>query len=194
MVRDSSGRRRRCGDGNEEANNTTSRLITIGPDLAVTAMTVPLTAGAGTAMTITATVKNQGGGSVGTSVTRFFLSSNAAWDASDAVLDGSLGVSPLSPGASVSGTATDAIPAGIAAGSYYVLAMADGDGAVTETQEANNTAARLLQMAATSWCRRSPHRRRQPRAAASRSPRRRRTMAPARSQRRRRGSMSPRTP
>jgi subtilase family serine protease len=130
----------------QEANNTTARLITIGPDLAVPAFAVPASAGAGAGLTVTASVKNQGGGSAGSSVTRFFLSANAVWDSTDLALEGRLDVSALSPGASASGTATVMLPANVAAGSYYVLAMADGDGAVVETQEANNAAARFVQI------------------------------------------------
>jgi subtilisin family serine protease len=130
----------------QESNNATSRLITIGPDLAVPTMTVQTSAGAGSTIAVSATVKNQGGGAAAASVARFFLSVNAVWDASDLVLPGGLDVAPLAPGASAAGTANLTIPAGTTAGSYYVLARADGDGAVAETQEANNVAARLVQV------------------------------------------------
>ena len=130
----------------QEANNTTSRLITIGPDLAVSSLTVPASAGAGTAMVVNTTVKNQGGGAAGASVARFYLSVNAAFDTSDTLVDGTFDVPALAPGASASGASSLAIPPGLAAGSYYVIAVADGDGAVVETQEANNAAARLVQV------------------------------------------------
>ncbi len=130
----------------QEANNTTSRLITIGPDLAVSSLTVPASAGAGTAMVVNTTVKNQGGGAAGASVARFYLSVNAAFDTSDTLVDGTLDVPALAPGASASGASSLAIPPGLAAGSYYLIAVADGDGAVVETQEANNAAARLVQV------------------------------------------------
>jgi subtilisin family serine protease len=130
----------------QEGNNTTSRLITIGPDLGVPAMTVPSAAGAGSTMAVTVTVKNQGGGAAASSVARFFLSTNAAWEASDLALQGGVNVVSLSPGASATGSTSVAIPPGTTAGSYYVLAKADGDGAVAETQEGNNVAARLVQI------------------------------------------------
>ena len=130
----------------QEANNTTARLMTLGPDLTVTVLTVPSSAGAGTTMPATTTVKNLGGGAAGTSAVRFFLSVNAVWDGSDTPLVGRVDVPALAPAASATGVTTVTLPAGLAARSYYLVALADGDGSVVETQEANNGAARLLQI------------------------------------------------
>jgi len=45
----------------------------------------------------------------------------------------------LLKGASNSGSASLTIPAGIATGSYYLIARADGGGVVAESDETDNT-------------------------------------------------------
>jgi hypothetical protein len=57
-------------------------------------------------------------------------------------------VPSLAPGASSSAATSLVLPAGTAPGSYYVIAKADGDLAVPETQEANNLALAALQVGA----------------------------------------------
>src|SRR5262249_1048172 len=80
--------------------------------------------------------------------TRFYLSINAALDASDILLDGTHAVPALAPGASHTASTVVTIPASIATGSYYLFAKADGDNTVPETQESNNTSARMIQIGA----------------------------------------------
>ena len=53
----------------------------------MSALTVPSTVGAGSTIVVNDMTANQGGGSVGPSTTRFYLSGNNAFDASD-VADG----------------------------------------------------------------------------------------------------------
>ena len=55
-------------------------------DLIVSALTVPATGGAGLAITVTDTTKNQGSGSTAASTTNFYLSTNTTWDAGDVSL------------------------------------------------------------------------------------------------------------
>jgi subtilase family serine protease len=131
----------------QEGNNTSARSISIGPDLVVTALTVPGTAAAGAAIVVSETTKNQGGGPAGASSTRFYLSSNGIFDGGDTPLGGRA-VAPLAPGATSPGSTSLTIPDGTAAGTYFIIARADGDGAVGETQEANNTSARSFQVGA----------------------------------------------
>lgn len=128
----------------QESNNTTLRSIQVGGDIVITALTMPLKAGAATSIPVSDTTKNQGAATVGASTTRFFLSVNFQLDASDVVLAGARAVPALAPGAISTGTTTVTIPAGVATGAYFVIAVADADGVVAETQEANNTAARSL--------------------------------------------------
>jgi len=109
----------------------------VAPDLVVSALTAPTTGGAGAAITVSATTKNQGSGQAAVSTTRYYLSANTTVDAGDT----SLGTSPiasLAPSASVVSSPTLTVPAGTATGTYYVLAQADADALVTETNETNN--------------------------------------------------------
>ena len=123
-----------------ETNNIRTIVIQIGPDLAVSALTAPSTAVAGGAISVSDTTKNQGGGTAGASTTRFYWSANLSLDASDQAI-GSRTVGPLAGGALAGSTATITVPASAAAGSYYVIAQADGASEVSETTETNNTRA-----------------------------------------------------
>jgi subtilase family serine protease len=127
-----------------ETNNTASSAIVIGPDLFVSAFTAPATGGAGAAISVSSTTKNQGGGSTGAaSTTRFSLSTDAIYDAGDTPL-GLRAIAILAAGASSAGSTSLTIPVGTAPGNYYVLARADADGAVFETNETNNTASSAI--------------------------------------------------
>ncbi len=120
-----------------ETNNLRTVTIQIGPDLAVTALTAPGPVVAGGNWTIFDTTKNQGVGASGASTTRFYLSTNTALDASDIELGGRV-IAALDAGASSAGSTVVVVPAGTAPGTYYLIAKADADLVVGETQEANN--------------------------------------------------------
>jgi subtilisin family serine protease/subtilase family serine protease len=128
-----------------ETNNTSSRAVQIGADLVVYSVTLPGAAGSGQAISITDTIRNQGGGPADGSVTQYFLSSNSTLEAGDLLLGGR-GVSTLATGASNAGTVTLTIPADTAPGTWYVLIKADGVNGVPESSETNNTAWRALQV------------------------------------------------
>ena len=121
-----------------ETNNTYPRTITIGPDLDITALTAPSSAGAGQTISITDTVKNIGGGSASASQTHFYLSKNSTLDASDVLL-GARNVGEVAAGASSAGLTAVVIPSGTAAGTWYIIGKADGAEVVPETSESNNT-------------------------------------------------------
>jgi subtilisin family serine protease/uncharacterized membrane protein len=127
----------------QEANNTFSRAVQIGGDLIITSLTVPSKLGAGT-FTITDTTKNQGSAEVGSSTTTFYLSTDSTVSANDWVLGGSRSVLSLHAGESSTGSTQVTIPGGLASGSYYFIAKADGANVVTETQESNNTSIKLV--------------------------------------------------
>ena len=55
-------------------------------------------------------------------------------------------VPALAAGALSAGTAAITIPAGTAPGTYYLFAVADGDGAVAETSETNNARLAVIQV------------------------------------------------
>jgi len=130
----------------QETNNTAARIVQVGADLIVSAFTAPAKSGAGAAIALGDTTMNQGSDVVPATVTRFYLSTNSQLDASDVILPSSRAVSALAPGASDSGSTTTTIPAGIAVGPYYLIAKAEADNAVAETQEGNNTLARSIQI------------------------------------------------
>jgi subtilisin family serine protease len=129
-----------------ETNNTTARTVRVGADLVMSAFTVPAKSAGGESVTVTDTTMNQGTEESGASTTRFYLSGNSTFDAGDAQLPGSRGVAPLAPGMSSVGSTLLPLPAGIEAGTYYLIARADDGGAVGETQESNNTLARSIQI------------------------------------------------
>jgi subtilisin family serine protease/subtilase family serine protease len=124
-------------ESSETNNVRIGSVIQIGPDLVVSALTAPAVAVAGGAISVSDTTKNEGGGTGGASATRFYWSTNTSLDASDQVI-GSRAVGSLAVGASSSSSATFTVPTSTAAGSYYLIAQADGSGGVPETTEANN--------------------------------------------------------
>jgi subtilase family serine protease len=126
-----------------ETNNTYARLVTIGTDLRIISLTVPATAGPGQTITITDTTKNQGGAQAGASTTQFYLSTNSTIGESDTLL-GSRSVPALAAGASSYGSTSITIPEGTSSGSYYLIAKADGEDAIIETSETNNTLYKLI--------------------------------------------------
>jgi subtilase family serine protease len=128
----------------QENNNTASRTFQAGADLVVSASTVPAK-GSG-AISVSDTTTNSGTASADASVTRFYLSINSTWDGSDTLLQGSHSVPPLPAGAGHTATTTVIIPGNTPSGSYYLIARADADGGVPETQEGNNVLARPIQI------------------------------------------------
>jgi subtilase family serine protease len=132
----------------QEGNNLKFVYVQIGPDLIVTALTAPTSAAAGATITVSDTTRNQGGGGADASTTRFYLSTNTLLDASDVPL-GDRAVPALAAGATHSASTSITIPAGTLAGSYYLIAKADADNTVAETQEANNLRFAFISITAT---------------------------------------------
>jgi subtilase family serine protease len=136
-------------DGNAEAaesvetNNALARAIQVGPDLVVSSLTAPNSTTAGSAIAVSDTIKNQGGGSAPPTITAYYLSTNFILDASDVPL-GSRTVAGLAPGAVDVGTAEVTVPAGTAPGTYYLFAVTDDPGHLVETGENNNTRFRAI--------------------------------------------------
>jgi subtilase family serine protease len=129
-----------------ESNNTAARAFWVGGDLMISALTAPSTAAAGSAIMVEDTTRNQGGGAIAASLTRFYLSTNTTLDASDVLLSGYHTVPELAAGASSPGSTMVTVPAAIVAGTYYLFAKADADNSVPETQELNNTMLRAMQI------------------------------------------------
>jgi subtilisin family serine protease len=135
-------------DESQETNNTLARSIAVGPDFTISSVSVTFDVAAGSTVPVTDVVLNQGGEAAGGTTTRFFLSANVLFDANDLPLDGSRVVPALAAGASSTGSTPVTIPASTAPGYYYVIALSDADGVVTEASESNNAGARTIRVAA----------------------------------------------
>ena len=122
-----------------EANNTAiSSPFTLGADLVVS-LDLPgshALVAAGATISITDFTQNRSAAAVGASRTNFYLSADALFDAGDVPL-GSRAIPALAAGAASTGATSLTLPGGIA-GIYRIIAVADADGEVTETNEANN--------------------------------------------------------
>lgn len=129
-----------------ETNNTTARAIQIGSDLVTSAFTVPATAAAGGTISVTDTITNNGAADAEGSATWFYLSTNSSLDSGDTLLAASRSVPSLAAGASSSGSTSLTLPTDITSASYFLIAKADGNGAVSETNETNNTVTRSIQI------------------------------------------------
>ena len=127
-----------------ETNNLFVRSIKIGPDLEVTALSVPLNAAPGSVMSINSTITNTGGGNAGPFAVTFYLSSNYLLDGSDVLLNGSRAIASLAAGAVSAGTTDVTIPAGTAVGTYVLIAKVDGNDQIAEALESNNTLPRMI--------------------------------------------------
>jgi subtilase family serine protease len=125
-----------------ENNNIRYRTLTIGPDLIVSVLSAPSTGVSGSTITITDTTTIQGSSSVA-STTKFYLSTNATLSSGDIFL-GSRAIPALALQEANSGSTTITLPAGTAAGSYYIIAQADGGNVVAELVENNNTKASAI--------------------------------------------------
>jgi subtilase family serine protease len=131
----------------QENNKKSRRLQVTLPDLTVTALKTPATAAAGSSILVQDTTNNKAPVPAGASTTRFYLSADALFDIGDAPLDPLVpgrSVPPLAAKAKSAASTTVTIPLATAPGVYFVLAVADGDGAVTETNEGNNARARKI--------------------------------------------------
>jgi subtilase family serine protease len=123
-----------------ESNNTRSLQLSIGPDLSVSAGTMPKTVVAGSTVTVTDTVLNSGLDGSGPSITRFYISANSLLDTNDTLLDAERMVPALLANGTSTGSTPIVIPSGLS-GRYYVLIVADGNSAVVESKETNNVRA-----------------------------------------------------
>jgi subtilase family serine protease len=128
-----------------ETNNclasATAAVTVARPDLAETSVTTnpasPVRA-PGQTFAVTDALQNRGQAASGTSTTRYYLSLDPVKNAGDVLLTGSRSVPALAANAVNTGTANVTIPPTTALGAYYVLACADDQNTVAETDEANN--------------------------------------------------------
>ncbi|MCB2407100.1 CARDB domain-containing protein [Hymenobacter lucidus] len=124
-----------------ETNNVFAAALTVvtpGIDLVPTQPGLSRTAAAaGTLLTVSATIYNQGTTATTSSDMGFYLSTDATLSANDVLLGSATGYTIYAGGYDYR-SASVTIPAATATGNYYVLFVADHRGAVTETNETNN--------------------------------------------------------
>jgi hypothetical protein len=109
------------------------------PDLVVTALTnPPANIPAGGNFNVTATTRNQGAGAAGASTTRFVLSLDAVRSGGDVLLTGTDAVPALAPATQAADTTNVTVPAGTAPGTYFLIACADDQGLIPESDNGNN--------------------------------------------------------
>lgn len=130
-------------EGSEGANNTKSKAVRVGPDLYVTSLNGPASAQAGTAISVTDVTRNGASINAPASTTRYYLSLTSTLDGT-AVPIGSRAVPALPAGNSHTYSSTVTIPAGSPPGNYFIIAKSDGDSAILEYDEGNNTRPRAI--------------------------------------------------
>ena len=128
----------------DEANNTLCSAATVtvpSPDLIISAAsTAAITLAAGKNITLSNTVKNQGGASAGSFTIGYHLSTNTTFgDGDDVAITQTRSVTSLAINGTSSASSTLTVPASTSPGSYYVCAMADSGNTVTESNETNNS-------------------------------------------------------
>jgi subtilase family serine protease len=134
-------------ESSETNNVTTATAVRIGPDLQLASMAAASSVAAGSSISISDTTSNTGGGTSAASMTRFYLSVNLNVDAGDTLL-GARSVSTLAGGGASSGSTSLVVPPTMAAGSYWLIGVADGGETITETFETNNTKLLLVRVTA----------------------------------------------
>jgi subtilase family serine protease len=132
-----------------EANNFISTPLTVtGPDLDITStLTASVTSlAAGEGLTLGWTTKNIGPGASAAASVGIFLSTNATYEAGDALLH-TVVLNALAPNAQqVFAGVPVTIPGDTPSGSYYLIAYADPFLAIRELREDNNDVSRLIRI------------------------------------------------
>ncbi|MDD1676058.1 MAG: hypothetical protein LUQ17_05155, partial [Methanomicrobiales archaeon] len=108
-----------------------------GPDLVITAIDGPVSVKAGGSVTITTTLMNRGDAKAGYSYVKIYLSSDNDVTTSDVYL-GQRYIASLPAASSSTGKNSVRVPSNLVGGSYYIGAIADATGLVSEANENNN--------------------------------------------------------
>ena len=111
------------------------------PDLVLTALTTTATTvRAGATFSVSSTARNQGNVSSSAFAVTFRLSVDSAFGGADDIIVTAIrSISSLAASASSTGATTLTVPSSTSSGAYYVCGMADGNAAVSESNETNNT-------------------------------------------------------
>ena len=127
--------------GNVSASMSASVTLSIGaPDLVISAVSnsAKTITSSSRSFPITDTTKNQGTGSAAASTTKYYLSTTTSKTSSSVLLSGTRSVAALAAGETSTGSVTVIVPSGITRTTYYALACADDNAAVSESSESNN--------------------------------------------------------
>ena len=139
-------------DASAPANNVKATAVIVGPDLVVTAAApTPATTAPGLTVSVSNTVKNQGGQAAGAFDVGVYLSTDNTYQAGVDLFLGSRRVSGLAPTLLSAGAIPVVIPTNQPAGNYFLIVRADSTGSapgeVTEANETNNSFAIALKVA-----------------------------------------------
>ena len=138
-----------------ETNNVGSIQISVtsasgSPDLVVqNASATPVSLNAGATTTASSTVLNQGTAAAAASSLKYYLSADNAYATGDVYL-ATDAVASLAINATSAPSEVLTIPANTAAGTWYILFVADADAQVAESNEANNVASVAITVTTTS--------------------------------------------
>ena len=129
----------------QETNNcaaSAGTTVIARPDLVTTAVgTPPAAAAPGTGFSVTASVRNSSPVTAGASKLRFYLSTDIVKSGNDLLMTGAKSIAALGPGASVNVNAAVTVPASASPATFYLLACADDEMKVAESDESNCLAA-----------------------------------------------------
>jgi hypothetical protein len=114
------------------------------PDLVVSKLSAPSTAQVGQTISIFNVVKNYDGKKAAQSVTRFYLSKDAAITPGDDRYLGRRQIPELPPLKTSKASNSVVVPADLPPGTYYIGAMADATKSVNEADEKNNVRVRKI--------------------------------------------------
>jgi uncharacterized protein (TIGR03382 family) len=124
-----------CGSLNYPAGQAIEFYLA--PDLSLGAVSGDQAGYSGVNYRGTAVVRNQGGHKASNVSVRFYLSSNATYEASDLLLGDSMPVE-VDPFAEVTATMTAPVPLSVTPGPYFLIAQVDADQVILEQSETNN--------------------------------------------------------
>ncbi|HTN42891.1 MAG TPA: CARDB domain-containing protein, partial [Nitrospiria bacterium] len=131
-------------EGGNEGNNTLCSVATVTlpkADLVVSALSAtPTTVKAGRTITVSNSIKNQGGTKAGLSVVAFHLSGDTAYGGGDDIASTTTRtIASLAINATSAASTVVRVPAATPPGIYYVCIQADKNNTVAESDETNNT-------------------------------------------------------
>jgi predicted secreted protein len=123
------------------AYNTGYRASAARPDLIVTTVTGPTTGTRGNKITVKWQVRNQGTAKAGAQYSRLYFSTDTTISTADSAAATCYHSAGIAVGTTQTCSASVTIPTSLAPGAYYLGAIADYTGLITEANETNNAKA-----------------------------------------------------